>query len=185
MKGVILYDSSDSDGVAVTEGLGAVPGVNWIPVDVAREKPAPCIGCFGCWTRTPGECVLPADAGSAFYGEVWNADYLLFVSRITWGGLSVPVKSYTDRILPLLHPYFRKVNGEMHHRLRYGRLPAFLSVGIGGADDAERETFRKYSEAQRDQSGLPRGRGCFVLETGVSDSAKANVAQWFRKEASL
>lgn len=181
MKGLILYDSSDKDGLAVKNALECIEGLDWVAVDAGLKGAAPCIGCFGCWVRTPGKCVLPDDAGTDFYGEAWNADYLIFVSRITWGGLSVPIKSYTDRILPLLHPYFRNVNGEMHHRLRYGRLPVFMAVGIGGVDEAERATFRKYSEAQRDQNGLPRGRGCLVLEPGVS--AEDAVGSWFRKEA--
>lgn len=190
MKTLVLYESADPAGRAVKDALTAIEGVEWLSVDASARLPAPCIGCFGCWVKTPGACVLPEDAGSAYYKALAGSDRLVTVSRITWGGLSAAVKSYTDRMLPLLHPDFRIRNGEMHHRLRYGKMPEFMTVGIGGGNEGERQTFRRYSEAQRDQTGLPRGRGCLVLpETGSPGSFSGAAAEaardWFVKEAGL
>ena len=89
-------------------------------------------------------------------------------------------------MLPLLLPDFRIVNGEMHHKLRYGTMPTFLSVGFGARSAAEESTFRRYVEAQRDQSGLPRGSGCLVLGPGPDGSIPAVEAiRWFETEAAV
>jgi len=185
MKAILLYDSKDSEGVAAKDALCAVQGVDWVPLD-ASQKIAPCIGCFGCWVKTPGFCVLPRDGGTEYYEEMFDADYVVYVSRVTWGGLSAPVKLYTDRLLPLLLPDFRIVNGEMHHKQRYGRMPEFLDLGFAPRNEGERETFRRYSEAKRDQNGLPRGRGCLILDASpAGEASRGQIAEWFKKEAGL
>lgn len=184
MNAILLYDSADATANAVKKILTGQPDVSWLPVDVSASEIAPCIGCFGCWVRTPGECVLPRDAGGDYYRAMHRADMVVTLSRVTWGGYSVKIKAYTDRLLPLLHPNFRIVNGEMHHKLRYGKMPTFISVGFGARNESEEETFRKYVEAQRDQSGTERGSGCLLLSSS-GEVPTDDVALWFRKEAAV
>lgn len=192
MKAIILYDSGEKTSRILQEALSSKSGVEWISVDVSKKLPSPCVGCFGCWVRTPGSCVLPRDMGTEYYEAMHGAEYVVTLSRITWGGYSMAIKSYTDRLLPLLLPDFRIVNGEMHHKLRYGRMPTFISVGYGARTEAEKATFRKYVEAQRDQSGTERGRGCLIFDgAGGSDFGVKEVApgetvcQWFDKETGV
>lgn len=41
--------------------LTSVPvGRDFEYVDLSALKIAPCVGCFGCWTRTPGRCGVVA-----------------------------------------------------------------------------------------------------------------------------
>jgi hypothetical protein len=68
------------------------------------------------------------------------------------------IKTVADRLLPLLHPDFRRVNGEMHHRMRYCRMPRLLAVGYGGRTVAEEETFLRYTAAHRTNFGVPDER---------------------------
>lgn len=48
---------------------------------------APCLGCFGCWVKTPGVCVID-DAGRDIARTYMCSDMVIFISPITFGGYS-------------------------------------------------------------------------------------------------
>lgn len=88
-------------------------------ITISNDEPIrPCIGCFGCWVKTPGKCVI-----RDFYGDM--GEYLskcsevVIISRCCYGGFSPFVKNVLDRSIPYLHPGFAIKNGEMHHKMRY------------------------------------------------------------------
>jgi multimeric flavodoxin WrbA len=81
-----------------------------------------CNGCFGCWVKTPGECVLP-DVGPQMRQNIIQADFHLLVSPLIMGFPSALLKKALDKSLPLIHPYFAVDHGEAHHRRRYARYP--------------------------------------------------------------
>lgn len=35
-------------------------------VDLSALRIANCVGCFGCWTKTPGRCVIRDDAARVY-----------------------------------------------------------------------------------------------------------------------
>ncbi len=77
-----------------------------------------CIGCFGCWIKTPAACVIRDKYGDM--GEtISKCNELLIISECCYGGFSPFVKNVLDRSISYIHPYFAMRNGEMHHRRRY------------------------------------------------------------------
>ena len=48
-----------------------------------------CTGCFGCWTRTPGECVIDDDARRVAE-LVINSDVTAVVTPVSFGGPTAP-----------------------------------------------------------------------------------------------
>ena len=75
----------------------------------------PCTGCFGCWNRTPGECVIRD--GYENMGElIHRADRVTVISRYTFGGFSGFVKNVFDRCLGYVLPQFEvvKIPNMMH-----------------------------------------------------------------------
>lgn len=90
---------------------------------------APCTGCFGCWVRTPGICVID-DAGRDVARGAVQCELLVLFTRVTFGGYSSELKKAVDRVIPNLSPFFRKVRGEVHHKPRYARCPRILVVGL-------------------------------------------------------
>lgn len=78
----------------------------------------PCIGCFTCWTRTPGYCLIKD--GYEAIGDVFSkATSVVLVSRCVYGGYSPYIKAVLDRLVPYSLPYLEIRNNEVHHQLRY------------------------------------------------------------------
>lgn len=96
-----------------------------------------CAGCWGCWVRTPGECVI-ADDFARICSSVVGSDFLLFASPVIMGFTSALLKRACDRLVPIIHPYFEVVNGEIHHRSRYEKYPG-LGLILEKSTDTDRE----------------------------------------------
>ena len=95
-----------------------------------------CLGCFGCWVKTPGICVID-DAGRDLAKSVVRSDLVIYVSPITFGGYSYELKKVIDRLIPIISPFFKKVKGEVHHKPRYERYPNVISVGTLAENNQE------------------------------------------------
>lgn len=139
----------------------------------------PCIGCFGCWTKTPGQCVIANDAALPVLKAWVAAELILTIGAIPYGSFALPLKRVFDRMLPALLPFFRTFRGEMHHVLRYARPPRLLHVSRGPATAAELATFRDLSLAHADNVGSPRPGTAFHF---AGDTAA--LTTWITKEMS-
>lgn len=78
----------------------------------------PCIGCFSCWTKTPGKCVI-RDGYDSTGITMGKCDELIIVSECRYGSVSSFVKNVQDRAISYIHPCFVIKKGEMHHKRRY------------------------------------------------------------------
>ena len=104
-----------------------------------------CAGCFGCWVKTPGECVH-RDAGRDVAARILRSDLLVYLTPTTFGGYSSELKKALDHLIPNLLPYLRHASGDTRHPRRYNVSHNLLVVGIapaGAEGAAEQETFRK------------------------------------------
>lgn len=102
----------------------------------------PCIGCFNCWIQTPGKCIIKDD-----YAElpkyILQNDIYITISTIKYGCYSPYIKNVIDRSIGFLLPFFRTVNGEIHHSIRYDRTPKLVYIAYGNdINDDEKITFK-------------------------------------------
>jgi multimeric flavodoxin WrbA len=105
-----------------------------------RDIPlAYCQGCFECWVKTPGLCKTDGDAGREITGAMIGSDLMVLLTPVTFGGYSSEIKKAMDRSICMVSPFFRRVDGEVHHRRRYRRYPALAAVGVLREPDAEQE----------------------------------------------
>lgn len=81
-----------------------------------------CTGCFGCWLKTPGECV-GRDDSTGVCREMIQSDLVIFASPVIMGFTSALLKKAHDKMIPLIHPYIGIKQGEFHHRARYKKVP--------------------------------------------------------------
>ena len=115
----------------------------------------PCVGCFGCWIKTPGRCVL-RDGYEGIGGLLGGSSELILVSRCVWGSLSPYVKNVLDRGISYVHPNFVIRHGEMHHRMRYDNhlaVSAYLYGEVGLPTEREQKTARELLEANAKNLG--------------------------------
>jgi len=104
-----------------------------------EEKIAPCIGCFGCWLKTPGQCIIRDDA-STLPRDVIQSDLIVYLTPVTFGMYSSELKKAIDRFAcPILLPFFEKVNGEIHHNGRYQKYPKIIAIGTLENQECESE----------------------------------------------
>ncbi len=92
-------------------------------------KMGSCIGCFGCWLKTPGICLEP-DAGRDIAQAVLHSDTTILFSPVTFGGYSSEIKKIQDRWIPILMPDFGLYRGEVRHLRRYSKYPRLVGIGV-------------------------------------------------------
>lgn len=114
----------------------APPG--WRVVN-ALTSSARCQGCFGCWLKTPGECVLK-DSLQEIGAEIGQCDRLAIVSRAFCGGFSPEVKRALDRSNATSLPFFTYRGWRLHHFSRYGKRPSLEIWLYGDMTEQEKET---------------------------------------------
>lgn len=127
-----------------------------------------CTGCFGCWVRTPGVCVIP-DEGRDVAREAVRSDLLVFLCPVTFGGYSSELKKAVDRIVcPMLLPFFERVKGEVRHPPRYEKRPRLLAVGV--LPEADEESARIFSTlVARNALNLHTPHAAGVIPGGLPD----------------
>jgi multimeric flavodoxin WrbA len=153
-KRLILHDLRPDDAAKV------LPAAEDCMIFAAFPPVRPCVGCFGCWIKTPGKCVI-GDRGADFVALLSRCSTFVVLSRMVFGGLSPDVKAVLDRSIGFLLPFFCYIGGEMHHLKRVARSPDLRYV-FYGADMAgrERETARDFAAA----NSLNLGSGRFAVE---------------------
>ena len=83
-----------------------------------------CIGCFGCWVKTPGECSSAADDSIEIRRSIINSELIIFASPVIMGFTSALLKRVHDKFVPLVLPYTGLYHEESHHHPRYEKYPA-------------------------------------------------------------
>lgn len=96
-----------------------------------------CVGCFGCWVKTPGKCVIN-DGYSDLGGLMSHCGDLFIISECAYGGFSPFVKNVLDRSISYISPHFVIRNKELHHKRRYDNIISIFAY-FYGADITEKE----------------------------------------------
>lgn len=102
---------------------------------------ADCTSCFGCWLKTPGVCVINDD-GIEIAQKMPLTDLIVYVTPIVFGGYPYQLKKMLDRQISGILPFFKNVNGELHHPQRYEKRGKIAAIGVlPKPDPASEEIF--------------------------------------------
>lgn len=120
-----------------------------------------CIGCFGCWLKTPGTCVIK-DGFEDMGKRLSEVSEFVLVSKATFGSYSSAVKNVLDRSISYVLPFFEIRNGEMHHGERYFNDLKISAVFYGNMTEGEKRTAESLVKANAVNLNAESGRGHFV-----------------------
>jgi multimeric flavodoxin WrbA len=118
----------------------------------------PCVCCFSCWVKTPGECVIK-DGYENMGTLLAKCSRLFVLSECFYGSYGPFVHNVMDRSIPYLTPYFKTINGETHHLNRYDNEIEFTVFFYGDITEREKKTAEKLVKAN--------GVNIFVKKTEV------------------
>ena len=96
-------------------------GATYEKVYLQDNKIKPCLGCFDCWLRTPGECIQKDDM-SDMIDLLVNADVLVCATPLYVCGMSAQLKIFFDRFIPIALPFIElNEDGICSHPSRYDK----------------------------------------------------------------
>lgn len=140
---LIVHDLANDDYVAFLSGFSEDTDEIIGETGSIRH----CVGCFGCWVRTPGTCVLK-DSYQHMGDRFAACEELVLITRNVYGGYSPFVSNVLNRSLPYVLPYFVFKEGETHHQQRYKQRFKFTVHFYGeGITEAERHTAQALTRA--------------------------------------
>ena len=77
----------------------------------------PCLGDHVCWFKTPGKCIHRDDMATLL-GELCSADIWVLATPVYVDGMSGPIKTLVDRLIPLEQPIIELRDSHCRHPAR-------------------------------------------------------------------
>ncbi len=145
--------------------------------DLSSLKIANCMGCFGCWTKTPGKCVIRDDA-TKVYPCIAKSDKVLYVSRLKYGGYDTIMKTMLERAIPVQQAFIRIHNGETHHVQRAVVPKEATIIAYGNISDEEKDIFRQLVARNASNMSFSSHEIIFTTESMVEDQVKRILEKW-------
>jgi len=104
----------------------------------ANAAPAPCVGCYNCWIKTPGTCRIN-DCLKYSGSILGNSEETVLISQNCYGGYSEQVKKVLDCGIPGSTPFYTYRSWKVRYLKRYKIDRKRLTVILYG-DFLETET---------------------------------------------
>jgi multimeric flavodoxin WrbA/putative sterol carrier protein len=109
-----------------------------------------CIGCYTCWTKTPGVCVFKDDMPDLLE-KVRHCDIIVYATPLYIFNMTSLLKAFQERLLPLLDPHLVKRGETYTHSARYKKDVKMVLISNCGFPevshfDSLRHLFRKLEQ---------------------------------------
>ncbi|MFC1883969.1 NAD(P)H-dependent oxidoreductase [Thermodesulfobacteriota bacterium] len=105
-------------------------------INLNEKKIKNCIGCFTCWTKTPGKCIQKDDMTKELLEKWLESDMVVYATPLYHYGINATLKNFIERTLPSLEPFFEFHGERMIHPLRK-KCPAIVMLSVSGMPDVD------------------------------------------------
>ena len=105
-------------------------------VNVIEKKIAPCRGCFGCWQRGDGYCVIKDDQNEIL-DQYRNADVIIWSFPLYCYAMPSHLKAVLDRTIPLVQmKMVEEKDGTVRHEALadFSKIHTLVICGCGFPD---------------------------------------------------
>ena len=85
-------------------------------VNLREKKVKYCIGCFTCWTKTPGKCIHKDDMTKELFPRWLKSDFVVYASPLYHYTVNAELKAFIERTIPVLEPFFEQRDNHFHRR---------------------------------------------------------------------
>lgn len=101
-------------------------------VNVIEKNIAPCHGCFGCWAKGDGQCVINDDQNTILR-KIIETDLIIISFPLYCYGLPSHLKAVIDRLIPLVQMKMTEESGVVRHVSSFdlNRLKTVMISGCG------------------------------------------------------
>lgn len=138
MKVLAINSSPRADGISKTGMMldALVKGMRDAGAEVEtihlREKKIKnCIGCYTCWTKTPGVCVQKDDMTNELFPKWLEADLAVCATPLYHFTVNATMKAFIERTLPVVEPFLHRLNDATSHPLRQ-KPPKTVVLSVAG-----------------------------------------------------
>ena len=115
-----------------------------------REKTIrPCLGCFTCWTKTPGRCIQADDMTIELLPRLLAADLIVYATPLYYHTMNALMCLFRERMLPLSKPFAGKRDGRMVFLMRHELAPAVWLSVCGLPEQSEFDAFSNFLNTTR------------------------------------
>ena len=151
MKALALNSSARTGDVSKTEivldslvqGMREA-GAEVEVVELRKKKIRYCIGCFTCWTKTPGTCIHKDDMTKDIFPKYLDCDLVILATPLYHFTVNALMKTFIERTLPILLPFFEKHNGVTRHPLRHEAPPVVVLSAAGFPEESVFDALKYY-----------------------------------------
>jgi multimeric flavodoxin WrbA len=100
-------------------------------VNLRKKTVRNCIGCYTCWTKTPGVCVHKDDMTLELFPKWLEADMVVYATPLYHFTMTASMKAFIERTLPVLEPFFVQTKDRTTHPLRH-KVPKVVVMSVAG-----------------------------------------------------
>ena len=104
INGSLKGEASHSYMVASRFARGIEATADAQVIELKNMNISHCVGCFGCWKVTPGQCVIRDDM-DIIRDKIMESDNIILSFPLYFFGVSSKMKTMLDRLLPFKMPY--------------------------------------------------------------------------------